>query len=136
MDLEDPKHFARLFSVLQYLFCRPPKGDGDKDDLELFGEGFSWAGCLLIHCLGDRELFKLGDFCYHIQKLNNFTPVPISKEAAMPKTKKEQPLLANKEIDELDDILAFLKNVQWVKGHTLTATSQPHPDKVDKTTQT
>lgn len=130
-DLDNPKDFARLYSVLQYIFCQPPpekkvtdpatgkvtmEQDGEKNDLNLFGEGFSWAGCLILHCLGDREFFTCGDFCSHMLKLNSFKPIPPSVAAAEPKSKKEKALLTPTEMISLPNVLSFLDNAEWIKG--------------------
>jgi cytoplasmic FMR1 interacting protein len=48
MDMDNPKTFTRLFSILQYLFCQEnkpePGEDADAvDDFAMFGEGWYWA---------------------------------------------------------------------------------------------
>ncbi|CAM9969264.1 unnamed protein product [Discosporangium mesarthrocarpum] len=74
LDVEDSTAFSRLFSALSFLFCMPESGAeasrATVTDAVQYGEGFSLAGAVLIHLLGQRQQFELLDFSYHIINVN------------------------------------------------------------------
>lgn len=117
IDVENPKDYVRVFSCIQFLFCQPPDAQKDENpihDLATFGDGWSMANCLIVHCLGMRRRFEISDFSYHIAKLDKYTPVPRSMEIAKPK--KGKPLLADQELAMLPGVLELLKRTAIVQN--------------------
>ena len=37
---------------------------------QMFGEGLTWAGCMLITVLGQQRRFEMLDFCSHLLQVN------------------------------------------------------------------
>mmetsp|Transcript_22337 Transcript_22337/g.32537 ORF Transcript_22337/g.32537 Transcript_22337/m.32537 type:complete len:1588 (+) Transcript_22337:206-4969(+) len=70
LDVENSHEFHRLWSTLNFLFCvqevAPTEGTLAESDSDQFGHGFSAAGCLFVHILGQRHKYELLDFSYHI----------------------------------------------------------------------
>lgn len=60
--------FHRIWSALQFIYCIPV-GQGDFSIEQLFGEGFNWAGCVMIALLDQQKRFEALDFCYHLLKV-------------------------------------------------------------------
>lgn len=44
---------------------------------ELYGDGLFWAGCTLIHLLGQKERFNTFNFTYHTLAINDDPPFPL-----------------------------------------------------------
>eukprot|EP01132_Coremiostelium_polycephalum_P008287 gene8287-10183_t len=93
INVDSSSEFYRLWSALQYVICVPLANENDKSFHELFGDGLMWAGCTLIHFLGQQYRFELFDFCYHILNV---------EEAAA--VRSDKPQLKN-----------FFKNAQLIK---------------------
>ncbi|EGC37325.1 Rac-binding component of scar regulatory complex [Dictyostelium purpureum] len=91
--VDSSTEFYRLWSALQFVICWPLSNENDKSFHELFGDGLMWAGCSLIHFLGQQYRFELFDFCYHILNV---------EEAAA--VRSDKPALKN-----------FFKNAQLIK---------------------
>ncbi|KYQ91088.1 component of SCAR regulatory complex [Tieghemostelium lacteum] len=64
--IDSSTEFSRLWSALQFVICWPLVNENDKSFHELFGDGLMWAGCSIIHFLGQQYRFEVFDFCYHI----------------------------------------------------------------------
>eukprot|EP00808_Paulinella_micropora_P032344 g67638.t1 len=94
LNVESPNDIIRLWSCLLFLFTAPPDTlpEGG-DDITVFGEGFLWAGCLLIHLMGYRDRFEFMDFNYHILKLAALKPLPPEDNSRKKKRKSEKPTL-------------------------------------------
>lgn len=69
--------FYRLWSALQFVCCLP-SNDTEPSDIEIFGDGLMWAGCTIIHFLGQRDRFEVFDFCYHILNVEESAPAQCS----------------------------------------------------------
>lgn len=71
----DKRTFYRFWACVSFLFCLPlPAEDGQGDereqqpdfvDEEEFGHGFSIAGALLLHLMGQRRCFESSDYSLH-----------------------------------------------------------------------
>ena len=85
VELDCPRSFHRLWSALTFLFCvrevnnsidgGSGGGGGIAEggsisaaytDEEEFGHGFTFAGCTLLHFLGQRTVFELSDFSRYV----------------------------------------------------------------------
>ena len=100
VEVENATGFHRLWSALSFLFCiadtdEPEAAgaadgeiaaqEGAEDDSSIsneaeFGHGFTIAGCLFLHLLGQRAVFELLDFSRHVlsihsheEKMKDFT---------------------------------------------------------------
>jgi cytoplasmic FMR1 interacting protein len=56
--------FHITWSAITFLSCLPTSDT--TPDAARFGDGFTVAGCLILHLLRQREIFELTDFCRHI----------------------------------------------------------------------
>jgi len=65
MSVDSTSEFYRLWSGLQFVCCLPT-GDNELSNHELFGDGLFWAGCTIVHFLGQQHRFEVFDFSYHI----------------------------------------------------------------------
>jgi hypothetical protein len=96
-DSEAPKDLARLLISLQFIFCQP----STVNDFAVFGEGWFWGSCMLLHLMGQRHKFELLDFTAHIlrvDKLNPFSRTPIErkhKKDPPSEEEKRQPFILN-----------------------------------------
>eukprot|EP00163_Fabomonas_tropica_P004632 TRINITY_DN1407_c0_g1_i1.p1 TRINITY_DN1407_c0_g1~~TRINITY_DN1407_c0_g1_i1.p1 ORF type:complete len:1349 (+),score=375.75 TRINITY_DN1407_c0_g1_i1:400-4047(+) len=70
--VDNSREFYRLWSTLQFLFCLPNPAD-EYTNMELFGEGFGWAGCIIIYLLGQEHRFNTFDFAYHVVNVEDST---------------------------------------------------------------
>jgi hypothetical protein len=117
LNVEKPNDIIRLWSSILFLFCLPPPethGVIPVDDMTLFGEGFLWAGCLLIHLMGYRERFEFMDFSYHIMKLAALKPLPPEEDKKAKKSKKKAAPVPGEEI--IPKARIFLKNIAHIKA--------------------
>ena len=95
MGVETTTEFYRLWSALQFLYCKPEnygpeatfEGHPLTDELE-FGDGFTVAGCLFIHLLKQRKRFELLDYTYHLLRINEHEEMVKYVTAADAKLKK------------------------------------------------
>jgi len=78
MCVDITSEFYRIWSALQCVVCLPTS-ENDASCHELFGDGLMWAGCTIIHFLGQRHRFEVFDFCYHILNVEEAAPVPCQK---------------------------------------------------------
>jgi len=77
----------------------------------MFGDGWAWGGCILLHLLGLRERFEYLDFTYFVMKLNAIDPAPVVVD---PKTlKKNQKLTPEQEL--LPKIASFLQTGAYLR---------------------
>jgi len=111
-----PTDFSRLWSVLQFIFCQPPKPveniavEDMVSDIGTFGDGFSWAGCVLLHLLNQHRRFIILDFSYHILKLDSLQPMPRTFE----KEKKKKGVISDEE-KMIPICNVFLNNAKLIK---------------------
>jgi len=89
----NPERFVHLWSSLAFLFnapnsaCAEDEDEEDEEeegrilpndlfkdttDLEVFGHGFSFAGCLLLHLLGQATAYEISDYSYEILRLRKY----------------------------------------------------------------
>eukprot|EP01111_Echinosteliopsis_oligospora_P015952 TRINITY_DN6483_c0_g1_i1.p1 TRINITY_DN6483_c0_g1~~TRINITY_DN6483_c0_g1_i1.p1 ORF type:complete len:1368 (+),score=367.50 TRINITY_DN6483_c0_g1_i1:181-4284(+) len=76
--VDQTTEFYRLWSALQFVICFPADPN-DFSNHEIFGDGLMWAGCTIIHFLGQQKRFDLFDFCYHILNVEEAAAVPCQK---------------------------------------------------------
>jgi len=75
MPVDSTSEFYRLWSGLQFVCCLPT-GENELSNHELFGDGLFWAGCTIIHFLGQQHRFEVFDFSYHILNVEESASVP------------------------------------------------------------
>ncbi len=98
IEVDHPRDFCRLWSSLQFLFCQPTQEElsGDEySDKSIFGDGFSWAGCVLLYLTGHRERFQYLDFVYYVLKTQEIVPEGFEVD---PKAKKKGKLTAEQQL--------------------------------------
>ena len=74
ISVDSTTEFYRLWSALQFVCCLPT-GDNELSNHELFGDGLFWAGCTIIHFLGQQHRFEVFDFSYHIYNVEESASV-------------------------------------------------------------
>jgi cytoplasmic FMR1 interacting protein len=87
MDVESSRDFSRFWSVLQLIFCMPSKemlAGQDMSNMAMFGEGWCWAGCLVLHLLSLRHRFDALDFCQFISRAHAMFPPEDPKQRKEP----------------------------------------------------
>ncbi|KAL8601614.1 hypothetical protein ACOMHN_003880 [Nucella lapillus] len=65
MNVDECMEFHRLWSAINFVTCLPV-GEHEFTIEQMFGEGLTWAGCVLITVLGQQQRFETLDFCYHL----------------------------------------------------------------------
>ena len=124
-SLLNPSRFSHVFSSLCFLFnARNPTLGSDPDDddpdarrsmmqnelfenttdLEVFGHGFSFAGCALLHLLDQRTIYELTDYSLEVLRLRKY-------EESLPRNHQEV-LFGNVQQDEMADVNDFVDEVQ------------------------
>jgi len=78
MNADTTSEFYRIWSALQFVVCLPTS-ENDASCHELFGDGLMWAGCTMIHFLGQKHRFEVFDFSYHILNVEEAAPVACQK---------------------------------------------------------
>ena len=63
-----PEGFHVMWSAVSFLFCH--QGNQKISDIERFGDGFTTAGCVLLHYLGERAVFELNDYSHYILRVH------------------------------------------------------------------
>lgn len=78
LEVDNGTGFHRLWAALSFLFCIT-ESTGDQSEAETslsneaeFGHGFTLAGVMLIHLLGQRNIFELLDFSSHVLRIHSF----------------------------------------------------------------
>jgi len=71
--LDYSKEFYRLWGILQFVFCLKDKRHSGYSDFEIFGDGFSWAGCTIIYLFGQQLRFDAFNFSDHVMNINLFS---------------------------------------------------------------
>jgi hypothetical protein len=67
VNAETTKEFYRLWSIMEFLFIREQHvhtqgmTPATLGDMEVFGDGFLWAGCSIVHMLQQHERDKVSD---------------------------------------------------------------------------
>ncbi|XP_076441680.1 cytoplasmic FMR1-interacting protein 2-like [Babylonia areolata] len=69
MNIDECMEFHRLWSAINFVICLPV-GEHEFTIEQMFGEGLTWAGCVLITVLGQQRRFETLDFCYHLLNVN------------------------------------------------------------------
>lgn len=78
MNVDYTTEFYRLWSALQFVCCLPT-GENELSNHEHFGDGLLWAGCTIIHFLGQRKRFEAFDFSYHILNVEETATAPCNQ---------------------------------------------------------
>lgn len=80
------------------------KGQPVSDEGE-FGHGFSFAGCLFVHLMGQRVIYELLDYSYHVLSVNQHDKLsPPSPSNAKGHT-AGSPQLTNAGVGSVDPLL-------------------------------
>jgi hypothetical protein len=134
MEPTKPSDFARLWSCFQFLACQPRTeelkyDDGSilkVDDFACFGDGFWWAGALILHMLGFKERFLMMDFSFHVANIATLSASvdqdhynqSTATAAAARRRKKNTNAAFSQSADfqaMLQEIPAFLNSVAMIK---------------------
>jgi len=78
IPVETTSEFYRLWSALVFTFCQPPSAAVNEgaSNLEIYGDGFVWAGCTIIHLLGQELRYNLLDFSTFVINCEEAAPTP------------------------------------------------------------
>jgi cytoplasmic FMR1 interacting protein len=104
--VEHSNEFYRLWSAMLFCFSIPTS-QTEFSNRELFGEGFLWAGCVLMHLFKEEKRFKAFDFV-------NFLVFVASND---PKAANEQSGLV--ELAKFFEISKFNLKISWEIFDTL-----------------
>jgi hypothetical protein len=83
-DVENAKDFSRFWSALQFIFCFGSDemiNGRELSNMAIFGEGWTWAGCMLLHVLGLRHRFEalnFTTFLHHVRLYHSTQFLPRS----------------------------------------------------------
>lgn len=69
MNVDECSEFHRLWSAINFVICLPV-GEHEFTIEQMFGEGLTWAGCMLMTVLGQQRRFEILDFSYHLLQVN------------------------------------------------------------------
>ena len=79
VDPEIPDGFHIMWSALSFLFClssasavSSPSIPSNFTDIEVFGDGFQLAGCVILHFLGERGIFELNDYNHFLLRVHSY----------------------------------------------------------------
>ncbi|GMF18010.1 unnamed protein product [Phytophthora lilii] len=80
--------FYHVWCALEFLSCnRPRTGDSSTDDdatlslRDMFGDGVQFAGCTLVHLLGQRTLYELWNVSQHVINVHHHEKVKAASDA-------------------------------------------------------
>ena len=111
-----PARFVHVWSSLCFLFnmqnqepdpeAAPQEREwfAEYTDLEMFGHGMSFAGCLFTHLLDQRAVYELTDYSYEVLRLRNL-------EEALPKD-RQQRAFSGVSPQDMDTVNEFIDGVQ------------------------
>lgn len=68
-NVDECSEFHRLWSAINFVICLPV-GENEYTVEQMFGEGLTWAGCVIITVLGQQRRFEMLDFCNHMLQVN------------------------------------------------------------------
>lgn len=107
--------------MLLFLFCSFTKEELDENrtNLDNFGESMLWAGCTIIHILGQRNRFEMLDFLNYLIKLDEIDQFEKSKEPEdkKKKSKSSKSTEANLlQFDEQKRVKFFIGRAIYVYG--------------------
>ncbi len=71
LNVEVTDMFHRLYSVLNFLFCRAEPSSA-VSHFDQFGDGFTMACVTIIHILGQRQQFELLDFSREVLEMKAY----------------------------------------------------------------
>jgi len=76
LPIDQSFEFYRLWSGFQYVFLMDIEDNirFEKSSQELFGDGWHWAGCTIIHFLNQRNRFEAFDFACHVNRMAEVLP--------------------------------------------------------------
>lgn len=73
LPIDQTYEFYRVWSAMLFCFLIDvPDNERhmfNKSSFELFGEGFLWAGTVIVHFLGQRARFEAFDFSHHLARM-------------------------------------------------------------------
>ncbi|KAG7388331.1 Cytoplasmic FMR1-interacting protein 2 [Phytophthora pseudosyringae] len=81
--------FYHVWCALEFLSCNPPRGcigDSMMDDSAplslrgMFGDGVQFAGCTLVHLLGQRTLYDLWNVSQHVINVHHYEEVKAASD--------------------------------------------------------
>eukprot|EP01038_Epipyxis_sp_PR26KG_P007795 gene7795-10589_t len=112
LEVDHPRGFHRLWAALSFLFCvsdddtgiddtdDPPESSDEVQEIMVsneaeFGHGFTVAGCMFLHLLGQKPIFELLDFSSYILRMHDYEqisphalPEKISNDSSLVKDTK------------------------------------------------
>ncbi|ETO36092.1 cytoplasmic FMR1-interacting protein 2 [Reticulomyxa filosa] len=116
LDHENPKDFARFWSVATWIFLCPDyspeeeekqKEQGYVSDRAYFGDGWLWAGTTILYLTGLTHRYRLLDPTIYLDKLQRLYPADLN-----PAPKAKGPFWKTKEVT--DTVMEGYKS--FVKG--------------------
>ncbi|KAK7504118.1 hypothetical protein BaRGS_00004422, partial [Batillaria attramentaria] len=69
MNVDECSEFHRLWSAFNFVICLPV-GEHEFTVEQMFGEGLTWAGCVIMTVLGQQKRFEALDFSYHLLQVH------------------------------------------------------------------
>ena len=72
LNLEDSAEFYKVWSSVLFVGCLPTSAT-ELSNMELFGEGYLWAGEMILHALDQTNRFRLFDIGATIARLEDVT---------------------------------------------------------------
>ena len=120
MDVDSAPDMHRSWSAVQFAFLVARGSGVDADPRSEYGDGVPWAGCTLVHLLGQRNRFELLDFSYHIDHVHVFDGASTAAgEASKVKIESEQAALATAFVHRVRKVRAVNSSVFSLLGKTV-----------------
>lgn len=80
--------FYHVWCALEFLSCNRPRTEGSTMDETaplplryMFGDGVQFAGCTLVHLLGQRTLYDLWNVSQHVINVHHYEEVKAASDA-------------------------------------------------------
>ncbi|KAL3670274.1 hypothetical protein V7S43_004587 [Phytophthora oleae] len=79
--------FYHVWCALEFLSCNSPRTDNSTEDEAalslrcIFGDGVQFAGCTIVHLLGQRTLYDLWNVSQHVINVHHYEEVKATSDA-------------------------------------------------------
>ncbi|KAK1941339.1 Cytoplasmic FMR1-interacting protein 1 [Phytophthora citrophthora] len=87
--------FYHVWCALEFLSCNSPRTDNSSEDeaalslRSIFGDGVQFAGCTLVHLLGQRTLYDLWNVSQHVINVHHYEEIKATSDAVALTTNKK-----------------------------------------------